>query len=235
MKTVIIIPTYNERDNIKELIPAIFFIIPQAVVVIVDDNSPDATSAEVWRLKKKYSNLHLVKRKKKAGRGSAVIEGFKYAHEHINAQIYIEMDADFSHDPKELAQLIKLSKPKTIVLASRYVAGSKIINWPISRRLTSHLANFLIRFVLGIPIKDNTNGLRCYSKEAVHLLINRRFITQGHVLLSESAYLLYKNGFRYVEISTIFRNRIIGQSNATISEFINALKDLFRIKKSFNI
>lgn len=232
MRIAIVIPTYNEKDNLKELIPAIFSILLHAAIIVVDDNSPDKTASEVSKLKKKYSSLYLIERKKKSGRGSAVIEGFKYAYKHVKAQIYIEMDADFSHDPNELPQLIKLSRPKTVILGSRYVKGSKIINWPISRKVTSWLANLLIRLVLRMPIADNTNGFRCYPKEVVHLLINHRFITQGHILLSESAYLLYKNSFRFVEIPTIFRNRRVGQSNTTLSEFFNALTNLIRIKKS---
>jgi len=231
MKTTIIIPTYNEKENIQKLIPVIFSVVPQCTIIVVDDNSPDGTAHQVLKLKSKYPQLHLIKREKKAGRGSAVIEGFKYAHKNMRPQVYIEMDADFSHNPKELPQLINFSKPKNIVLASRYVKGGKIVNWPISRRINSWLANLLIRFVLKLPLKDNTNGFRCYPKEAIQLLLNHDFISKGHILLGESAYLLYKNGFGFVEIPSNFKNRKLGKSNATLDEFFNSLLLLFQIKQ----
>jgi len=234
MKTAIIIPTYNEKENIKKLIPAIFSVIPKVDIIVVDDNSPDETANEVLKLKRKYFHLHLIKRGGKAGRGSAVIEGLKFAFEKIKAEKYIEMDADFSHDPKELARLINFSKPKTIVLASRYVKGSKIVNWSISRRINSQLANLLIRFILKLPIRDNTNGFRCYPKEAVRLLISHNFITSGYILLSESAYLLYKNNFTFKEMPSLFQNRRLGTSNTTVEEFLDSLVYLIRIKKTIN-
>jgi len=231
MKIAIVIPTYNEKDNIKKIIPQIFSLVPQSSLIIIDDNSPDKTADEVKKLRKKFPHLYLIKRKQKAGRGSAVIEGFKYADKYIRPQIYIEMDADFSHNPKELPQLIKSSKPKTVVLASRYVKDSQIINWPISRKITSFFANKLIRFILKLPIHDNTNGFRCYSKEAVNFLLNHQFKTQGYILLSEAAYLLSQKGFDFLEIPSVFRNRKLGKSNANLAEFLRSLPALFLIKR----
>lgn len=231
MKTAIIIPTYNEKGNLKKLIPAILSILPKTTITIVDDNSPDKTGQAVSNLQKKYKNLYLVTREKKSGRGSAVIEGLKYILEkRPDTEIFIEMDADFSHKPEELPQLIKLSKPKTIIFGSRYVKGSKIINWPIKRRIASKISNFLIRTVLNLPLNDNTNGYRCYHKDAVKLLVKHQYISQGYILLSESANLLYQNGFKFIEVPSVFYNRTVAKSNTTIFEFLDAFINLIRIR-----
>ena len=228
-KVTIVIPTYNEADNVDYLIPSIFNLLPQISIVIVDDNSNDGTLQKIANLQKKNNRLFLIKREKKSGRGSAVINGMKYAYEKLKADKYIEMDADLSHDPSELTLLIKKINKKTVTCASRYIKGSKIINWPLSRRVASKISNILVRFFLSIPMHDNTNGYRGYSREAARYLINHYYLSSGYIVLAEMAFLLKNKGFDFFEIQTVFNNRRAGRSNTTVQEFTNALITLFRI------
>lgn len=232
LETVIVIPSYNEIENIKKLIPSIFSIVPNSYIIVVDDSSPDGTREAVSQLSKKYKNLHLISRKNKSGRGSAVIEGFRYAIENIKPKFFIEMDADLSHNPREILTMLKLSKPKTIVVGSRYIKGSKMINIEIKRRILSYLSNLLIKVTLANPLVDNTNGFRCYRKDAIRCLLKHRFISNGYIVLSESTTLLYKKGFSFIEFPTVFVNRIKGKSNTSLSEFIHSLINLVKIKVS---
>ena len=230
MRVTVVIPTYNERSNIEKIVPLIFSLLKEVSIVVVDDNSLDKTASAVLKLQKNYSNLHLIARRKKTGRGSAVLEGFKYAFQKIKTDIFIEMDADLSHDPNELPRLVKMSNPRTVILASRYLPESKILDWPIIRVLSSKIANFLIGAVLDLPVIDNTNGYRCYQKEAIKILLTYNFVSRGYILLSESEKILYDRGFELIEIPTIFRNRIRGESKDSISEFFYSLYLLFKIR-----
>lgn len=230
MKIAIIIPSYNEKQNIGGLLKSIFANLPQVSVVVVDDNSPDNTAKKVEELKVRYKNLHLLVRKNKRGRGSAVIDGLKYALRELNADIFIEMDADFSHDPKEIKIMLGLAHPKAVVIGSRYLYGSKIINWPRERKFFSQIANLLIRLVLGLPISDNTNGFRLYPREAVEVLVKHNFVSHGYILLSETAYVLLAHGFVFAEFPSVFTNRIAGKSNASAYEFFASLVNLFKIR-----
>lgn len=230
MRIAVIIPTFNEKENIKKTISNLFEIYRHIEVVVIDDNSPDQTSLEVEKLQKIYPHLHLIRRKGKGGRGSAVIEGLRFSYEKLKSEIFVEMDADVSHNPKELTKLVSLSASDTIVLASRYLKESKTLDWPIYRRLSSRISNFLIHFILGLPIKDNTNGYRVYPHEAVKIMLSHQYVSHGYILLSESAKLLYKKGFQLVEVPSIFVDRKLGKSNATFSEFINSLFSLLNIR-----
>jgi dolichol-phosphate mannosyltransferase len=234
MKIAIIIPTFNEKANIINLVKAVQNEVKSVEVIVVDDNSPDGTSQEVAKAKSSIERLHLISRNSKDGRGSAVLEGFNYALSKLGADIMIEMDADFSHDPHELPKIIALSKPNNIVLASRYIPKSKIYNWPYRRVTSSKMANFLIKLILNLPTKDNTNGYRCYQKQAVELLLKHAFISKGYILLSESQRYLYERGFKLVETPSVFRNRKVGKSKATFREFFYSLYLLFQIRLRTN-
>jgi len=233
-KVVIVIPTYNECKPIQGLLSTIFRLLPEVRVIVVDDNSPDKTAEKVKSLLVKYKHLHLISRKGKGGRGSAVMTGFKHAFKHFKPDIYIEMDADFSHEPKEIKNIISLSKENAVVLASRYLKGSKIINWPIKRHLASRISNLLVRLVLKLPLRDNTNGYRCYQRKAIKILLGHQFINQGYMVLSESAYLLYQKGFKLVEIPSVFVSKYMEKSNATIKEFLTAFSGLLKIKENIS-
>ena len=233
-KIVVVIPTYNESLSIERLIKEINLRLPRVKILVVDDGSPDKTADIVKRLKKQYSNLYLINRKGKGGRGSAVLAGFKYAFKYFKSDVYIEMDADLSHEPKELTQMLLKSKVNNVVLASRYLKRSKIVNWPLKRHVASRISNLLVRTILKLPLRDNTNGYRCYQKKAVKLLLNHTFINQGYMVLSESAYLLYKDGFELIEIPSVFVAKYMEKSNATIKEFLAAFKGLLQIKRAIS-
>ncbi len=231
----IIIPTYNESQNISKLIPQVFKYQPQAYVLVADDNSPDGTGKIVKKLQNRYPRLLLLSRYKDKGRGAAVIDGFKYIfHKYPKVEYFMEMDADFSHDPKQIQLLINATKPQTIVVGSRYVKGSKIVNWPINRIILSHLANSYIKFLLGVPLNDFTNGLRCYSREAVKVLLHHPPQTKGFITLSETAYLLDQQGFNFVEVPITFADRTMGKSNATFGEVFRSLTAVWKLKFSKN-
>lgn len=233
-KIVVVIPTFKEAATINKLVKTIFRLNPNIFVVVVDDNSPDGTAAEIEKIREYKHQLKLIKRNGKGGRGSAVMEGFKWASNHWRPNIFIEMDADFSHEPKELNNLISNSQPKKIILASRYLPQSKIINWPAKRHIASFLANSLIRLTLKIPLKDNTNGYRCYQEDAIKILLRHKFLNSGYIVLSESAYLLSKRGFALKEIPSVFISTKADQTNATIKEFYSAFKGLLQIRKHIN-
>lgn len=234
MKTAVVIPSYNEKQNLAKIIPQIISLLPNVYIVVVDDNSPDNTRKKITEMQKKYKHLYLINRDKKEGRGSAVIEGFSYAYKKMKADIFIEMDADLSHNPKELLSIIAASRKKTVVIGSRYLPKSRIINWSILRRITSKLSNLLIKILLHLPMSDNTNGYRCYQKDAIKTILSYRFVSRGYMVLSESADVLFKSGFRFVEVPTVFHNRKIGKSNATLREFINSLVNLIQLKTKLN-
>lgn len=233
MKTAVIIPTFNESESIEKTISEIFSCASKTSVVVVDDSSPDETAQIVNKLRKKHKQLFLLRRRSKSGRGSAVIEGFKFALLELRPDIVVEMDADGSHPAKEIPELIKFSDPNTVVVASRYLKKSKIIGWPFVRLRASQLVNFLIRLLLGNPLKDNTNGFRSYPKSAVEILLNYKYISKGFILLSETTRVLKNSGFKFKEIPTTFVDRKLGKSNATPKEFFGSLKALLQMKSYF--
>lgn len=230
IKISIIVPTYKEKDNIHKLLTSIYKHMPKAKVVVVDDSPDDSTVDQFKYFLKAPYGVSVIRRKKKSGRGSAVIEGLKFALKKYNTDYYLEMDADLSHDPKELLQFQKLLSEKNIIVASRYIEGSKILNWPIERKVASRVSNLFIRIILSIPLNDNTNGYRAYSKSAIKIALKRKYLSKGHIVLSEMSYLLLKNEFGFVEFPSVFYNRRKGRSSANVQEFLKSLRDLVRIK-----
>lgn len=232
-KTAIVIPTYNEKDNIKKLIQAIFAISPDIKIIIVDDNSPDKTGEIVSALKRKYKNLQIIHRTKKNGRGGACIEGFKSALTDGFEYIF-EMDADFSHNPADIPRLLnKVQDGYDMVIGSRYVKGSKIINWGIKRTVFSKFANIYAKTILGIPIHDYTNGYRCYTKKAMEAMDFDKIEAAGYIVLSEMAYQLHKQGLKIGEIPITFINRKRGISNLSKNEIISAFTNVLRLKWNY--
>jgi len=229
-KTAIIIPTYNEKDNIKKLIQAIFGISHGIKIIVVDDNSPDKTGEIVDALKKKYKNLQIIHRTKKNGRGGACIEGFRCALAE-GAEYIFEMDADFSHDPIDIPRLLaKVKDGYDMVIGSRYVKGSKILNWGLKRTIFSKFANIYARVILGIPIHDYTNGYRCYTKKAMSTIDFDKIEAAGYIVLSEMSYQLYQKHLKIGEIPITFVNRKRGISNLSKNEIISAFTNVLRLK-----
>ena len=234
----IIIPTRNERNNLIKLLPVLVKLYPRNSIWIVDDDSADKSAELVKSFSQKHPEVHLLSRKNKLGRGSAVLDGLREAYKDKEISYFLEMDADFSHDPKEIEKLLseipKSSKSRSIIIGSRHIKGGKFVNCSPFRILLSQLANLYARLILKIPINDYTNGFRLYPRSAVELLKNAKIHEKGYITLSETAYLLHKLGFNFIEVPTIFVNRKVGKSNATIAEFLNSIPAVFRIRNNHN-
>jgi len=228
--SIVIIPSYNEARNIVDLVTRILELHPQMHVLVVDDNSPDGTATILQETQKNVGpNLQIMVRLKKGGRGSGVLEGFRQAIAR-NYQYIFEMDADFSHKPEELALFLDAIREKDMVIGSRYLPGSEIHEWGMKRTVFSKFANIYARWILKIPISDYTNGFRCYSNKALHMLDMDSIDAKGYVVLSEIAYQLHRKGARIGEVPTIFVNRRRGESNLGLHEIHEAFFSVLRIR-----
>lgn len=233
MKVSIIIPAYNEKDNVISLARDIIGKIDNVEIIIVDDSIEDNISSAVEKMDK----VNHIFRGKKLGRGSAVIEGIVHLIENSDTKIFVEMDADYSHDPNELEKNLNLFKDKDydLLISSRYLSESKIINWPLPRRVFSFMANLLARILLRVPVSDYTNGYRIYSISAAnHIAYNCGKIGDGFIILSEILVELYYNKFKIGETKSKFVNRVRGESSVNFKEIINSLIGLIKIYKLKN-
>ena len=229
-KILVVIPTYNERDNVGALCEELLSRPERPDVLVVDDNSPDGTAAEAEEVGRRYpGRLHVLRREGKGGRGGAVLAGFAWGSGG-GYDYFFEMDADYSHRPGELPLFLEAARGADVVVGSRYLPASRIVNWPRARRFFSKLANSYARFFLRIPITDYTNGYRCYSRAAVEALDAGAVDASGYVVLSEVAYQLYRRGFRFADVPTEFVNRRRGESNLSPSEIISAFVGVLRLR-----
>ena len=210
-ETLIIIPTYNERENIGLLIPAIRKVVPGVHILVVDDNSPDNTSGYVKDLAASIENVFVLDRNKKEGLGKAYVAGFRWALERSYAHIF-EMDADFSHDPKYLPDFLEAIKENDLVIGSRYKSGVNVVNWPMSRLLLSYCANVYARIVTGIPVRDCTGGFKCFRRAVLEALDLESIASSGYSFQIEVNYFTWKKGFRITEIPIVFTDRKRGTS-----------------------
>ena len=230
MSIAIIVPAYKASDNIEKLIFSISKFLKDPIIIIVDD-SPNKEIQEKIR---KFNNVRYIYRGEKLGRGSAVIEGMKNLINEKNISKIIEMDADLSHDPSEINNNLKIFENGNLdlLISSRYLKESKIINWGLERRIFSLLANKLAKFVLKIPITDYTNGFRIYSKNSIkHIIENCGKIGGGFIILSEILVELYFNNFKVKEVQSIFKNRIRGESSVNLKLILESFFGLFKVYK----
>jgi glycosyltransferase involved in cell wall biosynthesis len=190
---LIVIPTFNEAENIGDLVTRLTTLYPDADALVVDDGSPDGTAAKVEALAVTNPRILVIKRSGKGGRGSAVLAGFTYGLGKTYTH-FIEMDADFSHKPEEIASMLEKIKTCDMVIGSRYLPGSEIHAWGMKRTVFSYLANKFARFMLGIPMSDYTNGFRCYTRQAIEAIDMKKIDAKGYVVLSEVAMQLWKKG-----------------------------------------
>jgi len=207
----IIIPTYNEKNNISILIEKIFKLYPDFNIIIVDDNSPDGTGVIIDRLAKKDSRIHAIHRPYKAGLGTAYIEGFQVALSK-GSDLIFEMDADFSHDPKYLKDFLNASKKADLVIGSRYINGVRVDGWRFRRLLLSKLANMYVSYVIVKPVWDFTAGYRCYRRNVLATIDLSHVTSDGYAFQIEMTYLSFKHGFRVLEIPILFKEREHGYS-----------------------
>jgi dolichol-phosphate mannosyltransferase len=231
MKTYVMIPTYNERENIGNLIREILNLnIQDLHIVIVDDNSPDGTSEVVRNLSGKHPEVELLLRTTERGRGSAGIAGFKYALAH-GADSVIEMDADFSHHPKYIPHLLEELHNADMVIGSRFVGGGKDVNRGIARRIITLLAGIYVRVLLGLKIKDVSSGYRCFKRKVLEAIGLDSMISTGPSIVSEVFYRAHLKGFSIKEIPIKFEDRIHGQTKLNYKILIKTLLMVLQFKR----
>ncbi len=227
---LIVIPTYNAKVSIIKVVSEIIKEMPNVKIVIVDDNSPDQTAQLIKNKFGSNFRVKLIIRRHKGGRGSAVIDGFKEGLEHKNFKFFIEMDADFAHNPKDIQRLIQEAKKFDVVVASRYLNRSQIVRWGLKRRLISRFANLWIKLMLGISLSDNTSGFRCYNRSVIEAVDFDLIKSRGFIVLTEIAYQIHKYGFRFGEIPINFTPVDFNKSNLNIKEVKEAFFTVLRLK-----
>ena len=211
-KQLVIIPTYNEIENIERIVRAVFSLETPFDILVVDDNSPDGTAQKVKTLQEEFSALHLTVRQEKLGLGLAYIHGFKWALEHDYAVI-IEMDADFSHNPADLPRLVAaLENGADVAVGSRYVNGIAVVNWDMTRLMLSYFASKYVRFITRIPIKDTTAGFVAYKREVLQKINLDKIKFVGYAFQIEMKFTAWNMGFKVVEVPVIFTDRTAGES-----------------------
>ena len=211
MHSLVIIPTYNEIENIYEIIPAVLQQDERLELLIVDDNSPDGTGAAVKEIQKHEKRVHLIERAGKMGLGSAYLSGFKFGLD-MGYEYIFEMDADFSHDPEMLPVLLKTAEHNDLVIGSRYVKGINVVNWPLSRLLLSWGASMYVRIITGMPVKDPTGGFKCFHRRVLESINFDEILSDGYSFQVEMNYRTWCKKYRIEEVPIVFTDRRVGQS-----------------------
>jgi dolichol-phosphate mannosyltransferase len=231
-ESLVIIPTYNEMENIENMIRIIFSLSRSFHILIIDDNSPDGTADIVKSLQHQFPDqLFLEQRPGKLGLGTAYIHGFKYALEQ-GYQFIFEMDADFSHNPYDLSKLFRACAKEgyDLAIGSRYVKGVNVVNWPMGRVLMSYCASWYVRLITGMPIRDTTAGFKCYRRKVLETINLERISFIGYAFQIEMKFLAWKYGFRIKEIPIIFTDRAKGTSKMSQGIFKEAVLGVVKIK-----
>ena len=229
MEKLVIVPTYNERENIESLLERLLALPHGLDVLVVDDGSPDGTAALVEAWKTKSSRVHLLRRPGKLGLGSAYRDGFRYALAN-GAEFVFEMDADFSHDPDAIGDFLEAAEDADVVLGSRYLHGVTVVNWPLSRLILSVSANVYTRLVTGIPLTDATGGFKCFRRRALEGIPLDRVRTEGYGFQIEMSFRCWKRGFRIKEIPIVFVDRRAGTSKMNHSIILEAATLVWKLR-----
>lgn len=211
MKALVVIPTYNEKDNLPRIVPEVLAQDERISILIVDDNSPDGTGQLADGMAAENSRIHVLHRPGKQGLGKAYLAGFEWALSRDFDRI-IEMDADFSHNPKYLGPMLKSSEEADLVLGSRYISGVNVINWPMSRLLLSYFANVYARVITGMSVRDLTGGFKCFRRQVLETLNLQAVHSNGYAFQIEMSFRAHRKGFRITEIPIVFVDREHGQS-----------------------
>ncbi len=210
-RALVCVPTYNERENLPQIVPRILATDPRLDILVIDDGSPDGTGEIADVMATNNSRVHVLHRKEKQGLGRAYLAGFGWALERDYAWV-MEMDADFSHDPKFLLDLLRTVQEADLVLGSRYARGVNVINWPMSRLLLSWFANKYVRWITGLPLTDATGGFKCFRRAVLEAIPLDQVRSNGYAFQIEMSYRAWKKGFRLAEIPIVFVDRVEGQS-----------------------
>jgi len=229
MKAIVIVPTYNEAENIGNLIDKIFSVDSNLHILVIDDNSPDGTAEIVKRISEKDPRVNLIQRPGKLGLGTAYIEGFKYALANGYEAIF-EMDADFSHNPEDIPRFLDALEDADLVIGSRYLTGVNVINWPLRRLMLSYFANLYTRIITGMPVRDATGGYKCFRAEALKQIDLDKIKTNGYGFQIEMNFRFWAKGFRVKEIPIVFVDRRNGVSKMNKKIILEAVFLVWKLK-----
>jgi len=231
MKVLIIVATYNERENIEPLLAEIFSCAPNVNVLVVDDNSPDKTFEIVEKLSNEQykDKLFLLKRAGKLGLGTAYVAGFNYGLSH-GYEVIMHMDADFSHNPKYIPDFLEAIKTNDLVLGSRYIKGGGVVNWGLGRKIISIGGSLYARTILGLSIRDLTGGFKCFKREVLETIDVNQLRSNGYSFQIETTYKTFLNGFKIKELPIVFEDRRVGQSKMSSKIFIEALWMVIKLR-----
>jgi len=229
MKALVVIPTYNERENLGEIVPRILAVDSSFEVLVVDDNSPDGTGQVADELVRRIPRVHALHRPGKLGLGSAYRAGFRFALER-DYDLVFEMDSDFSHDPASLPEFLVAIADADLVIGSRYLRGVTVVNWPMGRLLLSYTANRYTRFVTGLPLRDSTTGFKCFRREVLAAIDLDRVRSEGYSFQIEMNFKAWKKGFRIKEIPIVFSDRRVGHSKMSKRIVREAMAMVWRLR-----
>ena len=221
-KSLIVIPTYNEINNISELLQRILNAKPDLDILFIDDSSPDGTGEFLKKISESKSNIHILSRPKKLGLGTAYIKGFKWAIER-DYQYILQMDADLSHNPADISRLLQSAESCDLVIGSRYLDGFNVRNWPLRRLLLSYCANLYARLLIGLPINDSTGGFKCFRSDVLKRINLNHIVSEGYSFQIEMNYLSWVNGDKIKEVSIVFTDRTVGQSKMSKKIILEAI------------
>lgn len=228
-KSLVIIPTYNESDNVEQMLATLNRLYPELSVLIIEDGSPDGTAAIVKRFQANHPNVHMIERQGKLGLGTAYITGFKWALEK-GYEFVFEMDCDFSHDPKDVAALLNAAQNCDLAIGSRYIGGIRILNWPMKRLLLSYFASIYTQIITGMKIQDATGGFKCFRASTLRQIDLNKIFSNGYSFQIELNYKTWKKGLKLQEVPITFSERREGQSKMSRKIIWEAVWAVWRLR-----
>jgi dolichol-phosphate mannosyltransferase len=228
-RTLIVVPTYNERENVARLVAELFEVAPEADVCLLDDASPDGTADYAEELFGSDPRFNVLRRTGARGYGRSLVDGYRKALESGYARL-VQLDADFSHDPRRIPALIKASHTADVVIGSRYCEGGGVENWPMRRRALSRFANAYVARITGLSVRDTTSGFRCYTRRALRVLLEGRIAGEGYAFLVEATYRARRAGLRVAEVPITFTDRREGQSKMSRKVIIESVLMPWRLR-----
>jgi dolichol-phosphate mannosyltransferase len=227
-KTLVIVPTYNERDNLPMLVEALLHLPVTVELLVVDDNSPDGTGRLADELAARHPQVHVLHRAEKGGLGRAYCAGFAWALER-DYELIMEMDGDFSHDPASIPDFIKAAENADLVIGSRYSNGIRVINWPLKRLMMSMGAAKYVRIITGMPISDPTGGFKCFRRKTLEVVDPQSIHSNGYSFQIEMSHKIWRRGMRIAEVPIIFKDRFLGSSKMSKNIFWEAVWMVWRM------
>ncbi|HWS86384.1 MAG TPA: polyprenol monophosphomannose synthase [Pyrinomonadaceae bacterium] len=228
-RTLIVVPTYNERENVARLVAELFGVAPRADVCLIDDASPDGTADCAEELYGSDPRFSVLRRKGARGYGRSLVDGYRKALEGGYARL-VQLDADFSHDPRRIPALVEASRAADVVIGSRYCEGGGVENWPVRRRLLSRFANRYVARITGMGVRDATSGFRCYTRRALRALLEGRVAGEGYAFLVEATYRASRAGLRISEVPITFTDRREGQSKMSRKVILESVLMPWRLR-----